>query len=657
MIKYHALPLIILIVMSSCSGFRSFDESQSVTFDISGPGRVVMGQDHWTGPEDCSAKAYLNKTTDGLMLTIAVRDDSVRTGNPQSYMNDGIELYLDLRPPRTRVHNYYEKGVFQAVILPEPGKKYVAPVSWYPQSYDTEIRGTTAYTQLSDTGYVVQVTLPYSGLSRAHYWPRSEIFLDIAVNDADTGRRESQIMWAGRADDWDHPHNFRSVVFPEDERKKKTRPNILFIFTDQQTLRAMSAMGNPYLRTPAMDGLASQGVRFTQSYCTSPVCSPSRSSLITSRMPHETRVIYNDTAPDSSLENMGEIFRKAGYNTVWAGKWHLPESYPQVRNTPIPGFKTLSFLKPEKFTGRGDDTDSPLADAVVKFIKSNRKEPFLLAVSFHNPHDICSFAANPDAFPAPLNPASMPPLPENFRVSPVEPEFVKDCRERTYYGNEVNLAEDFSPEMWRNYLYQYYRMTERVDREIGKIIMALEAKGLDQNTLIIFTSDHGDGGAAHHWAAKLSFYEESVNVPFIVTWFGKTPANVTDNEHLVSGLDVLPTMLDYAGVDIPEKLEGRSLKTIIEHPDTSWRRTVVSELAPDPNNPARKGRMITDGRFKYCVYSYGERNEQLFDLATDPGEENNLARNAVYRDEKMKLRIQLERWMRRNGDTFMMETK
>ena len=300
------------------------------------------------------------------------------------------------------------KGESSRPILPEPGKKQVAPVTWYPKTYDISPRNQ-AYTELRDSGYVVQVSIPYYSLSRTHYWPRSKFYMDIAINDADSGRRESQIMWAGKANDWNNPHNFDAVIFREDERRKKKKPNILFIFTDQQTLRAMSAYGNPYLRTPNMDGLASQGVRFIQSYCTSPVCSPSRSSLITSRMPHETGVIYNGTTPDSTIENMGEIFRKAGYNTVWAGKWHLPESYPQTTKTEIPGFKLLPFLGPEKISGRGEYTDTPLADAAVKFLKGNKKEPFLLAVSFHDPHDINAFAAKPDAFPAPLNMKSTPP--------------------------------------------------------------------------------------------------------------------------------------------------------------------------------------------------------------------------------------------------------
>ncbi|MBE0654608.1 MAG: DUF4976 domain-containing protein, partial [Bacteroidales bacterium] len=165
-------------------------------------------------------------------------------------------------------------------------------------------------------------------------------------------------------------------------------------------------------------------------------------------------------------------------------------------------------------------------------------------------------------------------------------------------------------------------------------------------------SDHGDGAASHQWAAKLSLYEESVKVPMVLTWFGRTPKNVVNNQHLISGLDIAPTILDYAGIDIPSKMRGHSLKALIENPDTTWREFLVTELAIDPQDPSKAGRMITDGRFKYNVYSYGERNEQLFDLANDPGEMNNLAYSAAYTMRKNELKAKLEEWMRETGDEF-----
>lgn len=122
------------------------------------------------------------------------------------------------------------------------------------------------------------------------------------------------------------------------------KSNIILIFTDQQNSNMMSGKGNPYLRTPAMDMLASEGLMFTHVYCTGPVCGPSRSSLISGRMPHETGVEWNGQTPREDIHNAGEIFRDAGYETVWAGKWHLPESYPQQANSKqktIRGFDLL----------------------------------------------------------------------------------------------------------------------------------------------------------------------------------------------------------------------------------------------------------------------------------------------------------------------------
>ncbi len=646
------LILISLVITYSCTGFRPFNNEEAITIFIEDSTKLVMGAENWDGPMDCSAHAYLNKTSAGLLFTIKVYDDSLKTGAEESYLNDGVELYFDFRPPRLRENNFYERGVFQAVILPEPGKKQIAPIEWFPKNYNSKIPGTRAYTELRDSGYVVQLSIPYSSLKRNHYWPRESFYMDVAINDADIDSRESQIMWAGERDNWNNPHNFKEISFTTPGEKEKLHPNFLFIFTDQQTIEAMSAYGNPYIHTPYMDALAKHGVRFTKSYCTAPVCSPSRSSLITGRMPHETGVNYNNDAIDSSMNNIGHILGKEGYSTIWAGKWHLPESYPHTNSSRVPGFRLIDFLDAELTTGRGDDTDEPLAESVAKFLKGRKKEPFLLAVSFHNPHDICYLPEKPDAFPYPANIESAPPLPANFKMNPFEPEFLKDARQRDSYGNEIALTRDFSNDDWRNYIYHYYRMTERVDREIGKIITALESAGLDQNTLIIFTSDHGDGAASHKWAAKLSLYEESVKVPMVITWFGKTPENRVDNEHLVSGLDVVPTILDYAGVEISSKIRGKSLKLLVENPDTTWRDYIVTELAIDPQDESKTARMITDGRFKYIVFSYGKRNEQLFDLVSDPGENTNIAYSPAFTSKKNELKMKLEEWMELTGDNF-----
>ncbi|MCF8380368.1 MAG: sulfatase-like hydrolase/transferase [Bacteroidales bacterium] len=634
-----------LLLLGSCSGFQGFDSESAIKIELKDSIQLVNGLENWSGPDDCSSVAYLNKTPAGLLFTIEVFDDSIKTGNPASYMNDGVELYFDMRPPRLRERNIYQSGVFQAVILPEPGKKQMAPIEWFPSSYQTGIPGTRAYTELREKGYVVQVTIPYTGLKRNHFWPRTTFYMDVAINDADTGARESQIMWRGKNDNWNKPHNFAQVQFMEEEKKESKKPNIILILTDQQTINAMGAYGNPYVKTPNMNALAKHGVRFTKSYSTSSICGPARSSILTGRMPHETGVNYNGQEIDSSVLSLGEYMKAAGYYTTWAGKWGLTEDYPQDITQEIRGFKHLQFMENRNTSNLGEITDKSLGDAIVKFLKGRRRQPFLLAVSFQYPQDISLFPVNPEAFSLAPQIESTPPLPNNHEIIEGEAKFIRDARTRATYHNEIAFTQNYTDDDWRNYLFLYYRMIENLDQQVGKIITTLEKEGLDENTLIIFTSDHGDGAASHKWAGKLSLYEESIKVPAIITWFGKTPINKTDSEHLVSGLDILPTIMDYAGVEIPESIEGMSWKSFIEVPDTSWRKFLVTELAIDPADSTKTGLMITNGRYKYIQYSYGGRSEQLFNLDNDAGETLNLIDKEAYSGIQNRLKFELEKWM------------
>ena len=646
--------LLVIFLISSCTTYQNYDEGKSFVFEINDSSQIAIGSESWTGTDDCSAMAYMNRTETGLLLTIRVQDDSVRTGNEFSYMNDGVEIYMDLRPPRLRKKNTYETGVFQAVVIPLPGKKNVAPIEWYPKNYKSDVTGATAWTQLFDSSYVVQLYLPYSSLKRNHFWPRTYFSIDIAINDADSVNRETQMIWRGKADNWNSPLNFEPITVVDEKtenqrarKKKPDSPNMLFIFTDQQTMNAMSAYGNPYIHTPNMDALAVAGIRFTQSYCSSPEGSPSRSSLITGMYPHQTGVSYNGEKTDSSLQNMGQLFRKGGYRTVWAGKWQLPNDFPHTTGQDsIPGFDLVNFLSVEKTTGNGSDTDPPLADAMVKQLQRHPDEPWLMVVSFQNPHDIRNVTVKPSAFLTAVNLESTAPLPYNHEIPTDEPRFLKDLRNLSNLNNSLFLSQKFGPEEWRNYLFQYYRMVEMVDKEIGKIITMLEKQGFDENTLIVFTSTHGDGAASHKWAGNLSPYEESLKVPLIISWFGKNFKSPVNNRHLVSGIDILPTMLDYAGILIPSNIEGKSLKPIIENPDTSFREFLYAEIAPDPEHPERLGRMIRYRNYKYVLYSYGSLNEQLFDLKTDPGEMENLAYQTKHKEIKDYLNSQMNKWKR-----------
>jgi len=454
-----------------------------------------------------------------------------------------------------------------------------------------------------------------------------------------------------------------------DKKQSDVKPNILFIFTDQQTINTMSVLGNPYVHTPNMDRLAADGIMFLNSYCTSPVCGPSRSSLVTGCMPHETGRNINDNTsiPHPDLPNMGKIFREAGYDTKWAGKWHLPESYPLRKHAhqtfEVPGFDLIPFYEynnPEANWAYGVDTDAPLTDAAIKFLNSEHVQPFLLCVSLHNPHDICFIVDKWDEFGKFIDgiPAdSLPPLPGNHEVIINEPDIIKLSREKTIYNGAVRIAKEFDELRWRNYMYNYYWLTEMVDAEIGRILDALDENGLTDNTLIIFTSDHGEGNASHKWVQKVNSYEESTSVPFIVSWRGMTPVDIHDDKHIVSGIDILPTMCDYAGIVIPERITGRSVKPIIDNPESDWREFAVTEVQPFNRFPDIKVRSIRTLQYKYNLFSHGEKYEQLFDMINDPGEMVDLADHPDFHQVLMEHRELLQQWMKETNDDFRQLSK
>lgn len=414
-----------------------------------------------------------------------------------------------------------------------------------------------------------------------------------------------------------------------------TKPNVLIITTDQQQVTAMSALGNEWVKTPNMDSIAARGVAFTKSYCSYPLCSPSRSSLHTGRTPHEIRVDRNSVPIDRAVSISGQVFRAAGYDTGYAGKWHMPDPYPRDG---IAGYEVLN--KTTRQNKLAHDVDQATVSAAIEFLQRKHEKPFLLVVSFINPHDICLLAGEGKALVGEVwekyQPASgvpVPPLPANF----AQPQGLSgELAER-------NKHSTWDENQWRRYRYAYYRMVEDVDRQVGQVLDAMRKTGQENNTLVIFTSDHGEGLGSHHWTGKMMYYEEEATVPLIVSWKGIMPAGRIDREHLVSTLDVLPTICDYAGVPSPPLLRGQSLREVIEKPEHSGHEFVVSEMAA-----GRQGRsfMVRTAKYKYMVWpgAEGNRSELLFDLTVDPGEMKNLATNQAMVKELDRHRAMLAQW-------------
>lgn len=409
--------------------------------------------------------------------------------------------------------------------------------------------------------------------------------------------------------------------------------NIMYVFTDQHSALAMSCAGNPDLSTPNMDRLAASGVRFENTYCTQPLCSPNRASMFSGLAPRDAGVPWNNMEFDGKLagRTLGHLVSAAGYTCAYGGKWHVPKG----NIGPNHGFEELC----------GHD-DIGLPDACAEFLKRKHEQPFFLVASFCDPHNICEWARNealpwgplPDAPPL----AECPNLPMNFCIPPYEPELLRDTEQvRSPHAYPVRR---FTPDDWRRYRWAYYRLVERVDARIGRILDTLDETGLTENTLVIFSSDHGDGHGAHQWNQKTILYEEIVRVPFIVSGPGVGSPGRTDTRLVSNGLDLMPTVLDYAGAGIPPDLPGLSVRPIVEGVEPAqWRDQVVVETMFGDMSIG-SGRALRTGRYKYIAYSRGKNKEQLFDLQNDPGEMRNLAVEARYADVLDEHRRRLAAW-------------
>ena len=437
-----------------------------------------------------------------------------------------------------------------------------------------------------------------------------------------------------------------------------SRPNILYIFTDQQYAEMMSCAGNPNLKTPAMDSLARTGTRFTRAYAANSVCVPARVGMMTGAMPSRIGLEQNEDMPQVKANvseallahSLGRVFREGGYETAYGGKVHLPMTLEAI------GFDCIA-----------KDERAGLADACAAFLRRKHEKPFLLVASFINPHDICYMAirahakslkpgekADPNAAAGgpklPTGPAGeapppdqCPPLPDNFEVPAGEPEGVREVDPRAF---RFYVREHWTKEDWRQHRWAYCRLTEKVDGEIAVVLAALREAGLEEKTVVVFSSDHGDMDASHRLEHKSVLYEQAERVPLIVSWKGVTRPGLVDREHLVStGLDLIPTLCDFAGIAAPKELAGRSVRPLAEgRAAAAWRESLVVE--------GHHCRALHTARFKYTVYDTGEHREMLVDLEKDPGEMKNLASDPACRNALLDCRKRLRQWYRDNGETL-----
>lgn len=430
-----------------------------------------------------------------------------------------------------------------------------------------------------------------------------------------------------------------------------TRKNILLITTDQQSATMLSCTGNSDLQTPNMDALATDGVRFEKAYAAQPLCIPQRCSWYTGLMPHEHGLTFNLREKILTSDvMMGQIFRDAGYATGYSGKWHVNvPAEERARH----GFEWMNNI-------RCNGADKGIAPDFETFLKEKGEQSFLFSASFNNPHNICEASRGgpfPDGNPGlPENLEQLPPLPDNFPVPDGEPSVLRKVQEM--YRARNYPTGNWDEARWRLHRWFYCRLTELVDQRIGDVLRVLKESGHWQETLIVFTSDHGDGNAHHHWNQKQVLYDESARVPFIICDPDSGLMRVDEQQLVNAGIDLIPTLCGLADIECPRELAGLDWSGTVKDEDLPPQRDhliVETEFGTFGNPAGITGRAVRTSRYKYMVYSEGENHEFFVDMEKDPGETLNLVSEPGHQEELEQHRGVLRNYIRETEDIFPLE--
>ncbi|MGH9665116.1 MAG: sulfatase family protein, partial [Bryobacteraceae bacterium] len=362
------------------------------------------------------------------------------------------------------------------------------------------------------------------------------------------------------------------------------RPNFLFVISDQMRAGALAASGNKFCETPNLDALARSGVRFSNAYCAQALCTPSRSALMTGVYPHTSGLDHNlykvasaFTMPEFRLTpNWPTLLRQAGYHTGYIGKWHLGEDNPGLFDD-WAGYNSLKshWMGEKNKSEYRSDFETRQA---IEFLEKHRLKPFVLALSYYPPH-------------TPYDP------PQKF--------------EDMYKAKRVDHPG-------------YWGAVTAVDRDLGLVLAKLKALGLDRNTFVSFTADHGETfGQRMGSADKTVSYDDSAKVPLLLRWPAGMPGGLV-YEGGVTTLNLMPTMLEAAGLPVPARLQGHSLLGEIRHRDLGWKEPVFLENITQRNVDGKPSieRAVRTREWKLILRDHPR--DELYNVIEDPGERNDL---------------------------------
>lgn len=433
-------------------------------------------------------------------------------------------------------------------------------------------------------------------------------------------------------------------IHPVSLAAKEKGPNVLFISVDDLN-NDLGCYGHPLVKSPNIDRLAARGVRFERAYCQYPLCNPSRVSLLTGLRPRTTQIFDLETELRSRLPKvttLPQLFMTNGYYVARVGKiyhygvpreigtsgqddaasWqHVvnPLGYDKANEADVvnltPKMKGLGFAMAWMKTPDDTEphTDELIATETIKLLEQHKNKPFFIAAGFFRPHV-------PEVAPAkyfdlyPMEKIHLPeePLDHIGRI----PKPALNIQPLNY-GIETNQLREFKR--------AYYASVSYLDTQVGRLLDALERLGLAKNTIVVFWSDHGFMLGEHGQWQKQMLFEESARVPFIIA-DPTAKGNGRPSPRTVELVDIYPTLAELCGLTVPHKLEGRSLRPLLQSPNSEWKRPAITQVS----RKGIKGSSIRTERWRYTEWNKGQDGAELYDHDNDPREHRNLATDPAY---------------------------
>jgi uncharacterized sulfatase len=440
-----------------------------------------------------------------------------------------------------------------------------------------------------------------------------------------------------------------------------TRPNVLFIASDDLN-HCFSTYGHKLVQTPHLDSIARRGVRFDRAYCQFPLCSPSRTSVMTGLAPDKTRVYdlqkhFRETVPN--VVTLGQAFQKNDYFVARVGKiyhygnpgqigtnglddeptWHKrinPAGVDKTKEEPL-----ITNYTPTRGLGSAvcfhassardeEHTDGIVAAETIRLIEENRGRPWFLGAGFYKPH--CPWVSPSKYF-------DMVPI-EKVKLVPFEEWEMKIAPRWAYFTIPANwgLTEKQRLEAMR----AYYAAILFMDAQVGKLLDAVKRLGLEQQTTVVFWSDHGYGLGEHGQWMKQTVFEYAAHSPLMMCGAG-VPTRGKPCGRTVEFLDMYPTLADLCRLkDVPDGLHGKSLRPLLENPRAAWARPAVTQVQRARKPEPVRGYSMRTERYRYTQWDDGREGEELYDYSKDPRELKNLASEPAAERLKSGLRRQLQ---------------